>query len=128
MGPQHGSLDAGTAYFDECPENQVVTGRGPLLDAPASDLSSALTLCGELTVGKLRSGRGPGLAHRHPARAGPTHDRNAGTVVSGQCDRHGFHWTLRRRDRPDQVSVHPPDPLENAGGRVRRVARLALPT
>jgi hypothetical protein len=51
-GPQHGDPNTGTAYADDCPENQVVTGyRGSLLDPPASDLSSVLTLCGELAIG-----------------------------------------------------------------------------
>jgi hypothetical protein len=56
-GSQQGDLDAGTPYTDECPENQVVTGyRGTLLDAPASDLSSVLTLCGELVVDSATAG------------------------------------------------------------------------
>jgi hypothetical protein len=50
-GEQHGGLDVGIAYTDECSENQVVTGyRGSLTDPPTSGISSLLALCGELVA------------------------------------------------------------------------------
>jgi hypothetical protein len=93
---QHGGLDAGTPYSDECPDNQVITGfRGTLADAPASTVSSLVALCGELVAGGAEVGEIPivhaGTLPERGKRTGSTWEQScpANAVVTGFSGRAG---------------------------------------